>query len=232
MLSHDPLDLHLTPGKIIPKLPFSWDPQNEFPGVSLDRHIFAWHLIVLQYETLNLPEFSSISVERSFAVPEWRFRGKMKLTCWVAASNSGRGPRQKNVKNRQDKSRQFFDNVCTGQGKRTQGLWVEGRQLGGGGDVQRAVGELFFCAGGETRVPFQVAPSSGKKMKPKPKLFDPDIFGWGGGLPREGVGAKKFGMSFETQGNQTCWRDIPGFMAGYPGGRPKSLRQKSCVQPL
>ena len=32
--------------------------------------------------------------------------------------------------------------------------------------------------------------------------------GWG--LPHEGVVAKKFGMSFETQGNQTFWRDIPG----------------------
>ena len=41
---------------------------------------------------------------------------------------------------------------------------------------------------------------SGKKKEPKPKLFGPDIFGWGGGFPREGVGAKKFGMSFETQG--------------------------------
>ena len=36
----------------------------------------------------------------------------------------------------------------------------------------------------------------------KPKLFGPDIFGWGGGRPREGVGAKNFGMSFEAQGNQ------------------------------
>ena len=51
---------------------------------------------------------------------------------------------------------------------------------------------------------------SGKKKEPKPKLLGPDIFGWGGGLPREGVGAKKFSMSFETQGSQTFWRDIPG----------------------
>ena len=40
---------------------------------------------------------------------------------------------------------------------------------------------------------------SGKKKEPKPKLFGPGIFGWGGGLPLEGVGAKKFGTSFETQ---------------------------------
>ena len=58
--------------------------------------------------------------------------------------------------------------------------------------------------------------SSGKKKEPKPKLFGPDIFGWGGGLPREGVGAKKFGMSFETQGNQTFCRDIPGFCRHIP----------------
>ena len=27
----------------------------------------------------------------------------------------------------------------------------------------------------------------------------PDLFRWGGGRPREGVGAKKFGMPLETQ---------------------------------
>ena len=67
---------------------------------------------------------------------------------------------------------------------------------------------------------------SGKRKEPKPKLFGPDIFRWGGGLPREWVGAKKFGMSFETQGIQTFWRDIPGF-GGISWGRPKSLRKKS-----
>ena len=39
---------------------------------------------------------------------------------------------------------------------------------------------------------------SGQKKEPKPKLFGSDIFQWGGGLPREGVGAKKSNMSFET----------------------------------
>ena len=53
--------------------------------------------------------------------------------------------------------------------------------------------------------------SSGEKKEPKPKLFGPDIFRSGGGLPRERVGAKKLGMSLETQGNQTFGRDIPGF---------------------
>ena len=31
---------------------------------------------------------------------------------------------------------------------------------------------------------------SGKKKEHKPKLLSPDVFRWGGGLPREGLGAK------------------------------------------
>ena len=58
---------------------------------------------------------------------------------------------------------------------------------------------------------------SGTKKEPKPKLLSPDIFWWGGGLPRERVGAKKFGMSLETQGIKLFWRDIPG----YPGSARK-----------
>ena len=54
------------------------------------------------------------------------------------------------------------------------------------------------------------------KKEPKPKLLSPDIFWWGGGLPHEGVGAKKFGMSLETQGIKLCWRDIPGFCRDIP----------------
>ena len=66
---------------------------------------------------------------------------------------------------------------------------------------------------------------SGTKKEPKPKLFGPDIFRWGGGLPREGVGAKKFGMSFETQGNQTFSRDIPGFCRDIPEA-PEKFEKK------
>ena len=48
---------------------------------------------------------------------------------------------------------------------------------------------------------------SDKKKEHKSKLLGPDIFRWGGGLPREGMGAKKFGN--------------PGiFLAGM--GRPKA----------
>ena len=71
--------------------------------------------------------------------------------------------------------------------------------------------------------PCRAVPSfvSGKKKGPKPKLFGPDIFRWGGGLPREGVGNKKFGMSCEAPGNQTFWQDIMGFLPGYPGNARK-----------
>ena len=40
-----------------------------------------------------------------------------------------------------------------------------------------------------------------EEKEPKPKLLGPDILRWGGGLPREGVGAEKFGMSRE-RGNR------------------------------
>ena len=36
------------------------------------------------------------------------------------------------------------------------------------------------------------------------------------GLPRERVWAKKFGMSFGPQGNQTFGRDVPGFCRHIP----------------
>ena len=58
------------------------------------------------------------------------------------------------------------------------------------------------------------------------KRLGPDIFMWVGGLPREGVGAKKFGVSLETKGNQTFWWDIPGF-CWISRRCPKSLRKES-----
>ena len=45
------------------------------------------------------------------------------------------------------------------------------------------------------------------------------MFGWGGGLPCKGVGAKKFGMS----------QDIPIVFAGISRGRPKSLRKNIAI---
>ena len=66
---------------------------------------------------------------------------------------------------------------------------------------------------------------SGTKKEPKPKLLSPDIFWWGGGLPREGVGAKKFGMSLETQWIKLVWRDIPEFCWDIPEA-PKKFEKK------
>ena len=57
----------------------------------------------------------------------------------------------------------------------------------------------------------------------QPKLLGPDILRWGWGLPRAGVGARKFGMSLETKGKQTFCRDIPELPE-------KFEQQKVCVQ--
>ena len=66
---------------------------------------------------------------------------------------------------------------------------------------------------------------SGTKKEHKPKLLSPDIFWWGEGLPRDGVGAKKFGMSLETQGIKLFWQDIPGFCRDIPEAPEKFEKQ-------
>ena len=68
----------------------------------------------------------------------------------------------------------------------------------------------------------------GEENEPKPKLFGPDIFQWGRGLPHEGVGAKKFGMPLETGEIKLFWRDIPGFCRGIPAV-PEKLEKKKLV---
>ena len=54
-----------------------------------------------------------------------------------------------------------------------------------------------------------------RNMNPNPNFGSgyPPVVGLlrGGGLPREGVGAEKFGMSLETRETNIFWRDIPGF---------------------
>ena len=54
-----------------------------------------------------------------------------------------------------------------------------------------------------------VRPLHQARKEHKLKFLYLDIFWWGGSLPREGVGAKKFAMSLEV--GKTY------FLAGYPG---------------
>ena len=42
------------------------------------------------------------------------------------------------------------------------------------------------------------------------------------------MGAKKFGTSFEAQGNQTFWRDIPEFCRDIPGVPEKFEKKGLC----
>ena len=65
------------------------------------------------------------------------------------------------------------------------------------------------------------APKSGTKKEPKPKLLSPDIFWWGGGLPREGVGGQKVRYVPRNPGNQTFLAGYPGILPGYPGSARK-----------
>ena len=71
----------------------------------------------------------------------------------------------------------------------------------------------------------------GEKKQPKPKLLGPDILRWGGGLPREGVGAEKFGMSLETREIYFFLRrDLPGFCSDIPAVPEKFEKENVCVK--
>ena len=76
---------------------------------------------------------------------------------------------------------------------------------------------------------FQGAPQSGKNNEPKPKLFGPDSFGQGGGLPCEGVGANKFGMSLETREIKLFWAGYHGILAPEKFEKKSSLRAKGTL---
>ena len=78
--------------------------------------------------------------------------------------------------------------------------------------------------------PLKQALLSGKKKEPKPKLFGPDIFRWGGGLPRKGVGGQEVRHVPQSQGNQTLWRDIPGFCWDIPAVPEKF--EKKCLHSI
>ena len=53
-------------------------------------------------------------------------------------------------------------------------------------------------------------------------------FRLGRGLPREGAGAKKFGMPLETREIKLFWRDIPGFCRDIPVVPEKCEKKGLC----
>ena len=106
-----------------------------------------------------------------------------------------------------------------GQGSTTCSIWTSQA----GGQEQTALRWELRCS---DRQRSQIQSVSGKKKEPKPKLFGPDFFRWGRGLRREGVGAKKFGMSFETQETQLFGQDIPGFCRDIPGFADEKFEKK------
>ena len=81
---------------------------------------------------------------------------------------------------------------------------------------------LHFSGGG---VGFAAGRLSGMEKEHKPKLLSPDIFRWGRGLPREGVGAKKFDMCLETREIKPLG-EISRDFGGMSQNCPKSLRKK------
>ena len=71
---------------------------------------------------------------------------------------------------------------------------------------------------------------SGTKKEHKPKLLSQDILRWWGrGLPHEGIGAEKFGMSLETRKIKHFWRDIPGFCRKVILGAPEKFEKKEFM---
>ena len=62
---------------------------------------------------------------------------------------------------------------------------------------------------------------SGKKKEPKPQLLGLDIFGWGGGLPREGVGPTSSVCPLKPRKSHFL-AGSPGILPGYPGGARKA----------
>ena len=67
----------------------------------------------------------------------------------------------------------------------------------------------------------------GKRKEPKPKLFGPDTFGWGGGLLREGAGGQKVRYVPPNPREPKLLAGYPRILLGYPRCARKSLRKKS-----
>ena len=58
------------------------------------------------------------------------------------------------------------------------------------------------------------------------QTFESGYFRWDGGVPREGVGAKKFGIPLETREIKLFGRDIPGFCSDIPAAPEKFEKKK------
>ena len=64
---------------------------------------------------------------------------------------------------------------------------------------------------------------SGKNKEPNPNFLVQISLGGVGVFHVKGVGGQKVRHVLRNPGNQTFWRDIPGYLAGYPGrARKKS----------
>ena len=63
---------------------------------------------------------------------------------------------------------------------------------------------------------------------PNPNFFGPDIFRWGWGSSMWRGGDQKVRYVLRSPWNQTFWRDIPGFLGGYPGGARKVWGKNAC----
>ena len=70
---------------------------------------------------------------------------------------------------------------------------------------------------------------SAKQKEHQPKLLGPDVFRWGGDLPREGVGVKSSICPFKPKENKLLGLISRDFGWDIPGA-PEKLRTTVCVQ--
>ena len=81
------------------------------------------------------------------------------------------------------------------------------------------------CSGNGRRVEETI---QGRTKRTNPNFLVRISSGRVGGLPSEGVGAKKFGMSLTTREIKLFWRDIPGFCRDIPAV-PEKFEKKKFV---
>ena len=168
-------------------------------------------------------------MEGSDHLTECSLGGRFGYFLFFSARGGGKG----NPRRREGGGVRFLLKIPGGGGGLEEGEGPRGREgvcgelgnLGGGG-------AKYFFFGAEMSTKFSNYETftsytwtrrdlSGTKKEPKPKLLSPDIFWWGGGIPREGVGAKKVRYVPRNPGNQTFLAGYPGILPGYPGSARK-----------